>query len=158
MSAPKAKGFKPKRTLYRLDFDGTDLEGLEVTARGSSMGELLEVLDGADGIEGLKELDEKRDKAKIADAMRQMVTPFARKLHSWNLLGDDDEPMPASVDGLLAQELDFVVSLISAYAKAMTQAGPALGKDSGSGGSSQEALTAAAALSSSLPGSEPQKL
>lgn len=146
---PVVKGFKPKRTLYTLDFSGTDLEGLEVTARGSSMGELLEVLEGADGIENLKELDEKQDVAKIGEQLRLMVAPFARKLHAWNLLDDEDEPVPASIDGLLSQQLDFVVAVISAYGAAMTKAPPPLPAGSASGSPSQEELMTAAALSSS---------
>jgi hypothetical protein len=157
---PVAKGFKPKRTLYRLDFTGTDLEGLEVTARGSSMAELLEVLEGADGIESLKELDEKQDAGKVAAAMREMVAPFARKLHGWNLLDDDDQPVPASLDGLLTQELDFVVAVITAYGQAMTAAPPPLPASSASGGISAEAgiPEAMAELSQSLPSSQPQRL
>lgn len=151
VTVPVAKGFKPKRTLYKLDFSGTELEGLEATARGASMGELLEILEAADGIDALKELDEIQDVAKIAEQLRQMVAPFARKLHAWNLLTDDDEPVPASADGLLTQELDFVVAIITAYGKAMTQVPPPLPAGSASGGISPEELTAMASLSSSLP-------
>lgn len=149
---PAAKGFKPKRTLYKLDFSETELDGLEITARGSSMRELIEVLEGADQIADLQELDEKQDGAKVADALREMVAPFARKLVAWNLLDDDDEPVPASIDGLLTQELDFVTAVITAYGQAMTQAPPPLPGASPSGGSSAGApIPALDALSASLP-------
>ena len=151
--AAAAKGFKPKRTLYKLDFSGTELAGLEITARGSSMRELIEVLEGADQIADLQELDEKQDGAKVAGALREMVAPFARKLVAWNLLDDDDEPVPASIDGLLTQELDFVTAVITAYGQAMTQAPPPLRAGSPSGASSPEGLAAMGALSASLPSS-----
>ena len=151
MSAPKAKGFRPKRTLYTLDFEGTDLEGLEVTARGSSMGELIGMLQAADALEDLKELDEKQDTARVAEAMREMIAPFARKLQAWNLLDDDDEPVPASLDGLMAQDLDFVVRLITAYGTAMNQAPRPLPAASPSGAISPEEQAMMAALSSSPP-------
>lgn len=153
---PAAKGFKPRRTLYRLDFTDTELDGLEITARGSSMAELLEVMEAADGIEDLKELDEKQDAAKIAGQFREMVAPFARKLHSWNVIDDDDNPVPASLDGLLTQELDFVVAVITAYGKAMTQAPPPLPASSPSGASSPEEAAAMAELSKSLESSSGQ--
>lgn len=146
---PVAKGFKPKRTLYTLDFSDTELAGLEATARGASMGELIEILEGADQVAELKELDEQADAAKIAAQLREMVAPFARKLVAWNLLDDDDEPVPASLDGLLTQELDFVVVLITAYGQAMTQAPPPLPASSLSGAISPEEQTALATLSRS---------
>lgn len=150
---PAAKGYKPARTLYKLDFSGTEREGLEVAARGATMGELLEILEGADQASGLAELDEVADVAKIAERLRELVAPFARKLVSWNVLDDDDEPVPASLDGLLSQELGFVVELITAYGKAMTQAPPPLPAGSPSGASSPEEAAAMAAMSASLPSS-----
>lgn len=150
---PVTKGYKPKRTIYKLDFSGTELEGLEVGARGSSMGEVLEILEGADSISDLQELDEQADAARIAEQLRAQIAPFARKLVSWNLLDDADEPVPASLDGLLTQELGFIVTLITAYGKAMTQAPPPLPATSPSGSPSQEELATMASLSSSLPSS-----
>jgi hypothetical protein len=152
---PAVNGFKPKRTLYKLDFSDTELAGLEITARGASMGELIEVLEGADRIGELQELDGAQDAAKIADQLRELVAPFARKLTGWNLLDDDDNPVPASVDGLLTQELDFVVAVITAYGQAMTQAPPPLRAGSASGATSPEVPAAMAAMSASL-GSLPE--
>ena len=149
---PVAKGFKPTRRLYKLDFDGTDLEGLEVTTRGASMGEIIAMMETADDLGDLAELDENADAGKVAAQMREMVSPFARKLVAWNLLDDDDAPVAASLDGLLTQDLDFVIRLITAYGTAMTQAPPPLPASSASGATSPEELTALAALSSS-PGS-----
>jgi hypothetical protein len=85
--------------------------------------------------------------------MRGMVSPFARKLVAWNLLDDDDEPVPASLDGLLSQDLDFVIRLITAYGTAMTQAPPPLPASSPSGATSPGELTAAAGLSRGLESS-----
>lgn len=147
---PVVKGFKPRRTIYKLDFKGTDLDGLEVGARGASMGELLEILEGADSIGALAELDEEADAGEIAAQLRETIAPFARKLVTWNLIDDDDEPVPASLDGLLTQELDFIVGLITAYGAAMTKAPPPLPATSPSGSPSPEELAQMAALSSSL--------
>jgi len=83
-----------------------------------------------------------------------MVAPFARKLHSWNVLDDDGSPVPASLEGLLTMELDFVVAVITAYGQAMTQAPPPLPAGSPSGAISPEEQTMLAALSQS-PRSSP---
>jgi len=150
---PAAKGYKPQRRLYKLDFSETEHAGLEVTARGTSMAGLLQLMEIADGLEELMESDEQADAGELAARMREMFAPFARVIVSWNLLGDDDEPVPASLDGLLAQDPEFVGFILSAYIQGMSQAPPPLPASSPSGASSQAELAAAAALSSSLPSS-----
>lgn len=148
---PAAQGYKPKRTLYTLDFSETEHAGLEVTARGTSMGGLLKLMDIADELDGLEELDSAADRQKIVAKMRELFAPFARVLVAWNVLDDDDQPVPASLDGLLSQEPEFVGFILSHYCSAMTQAPRPLPATSPSGGASPEELTAMAALSQSLP-------
>lgn len=145
-----AKGYKPQRRLYRLDFSETEHAGLEVTARGTSMAGLLQLMELADEAGELAELDEKADKAVIAGKMREMFAPFARVIVSWNLLDDDDEPVPASLDGLLSQDPEFIGFVLSSYVQAISAAPPPLPGTSPSGGNSEEGLTAMAALSASL--------
>lgn len=158
MSESKAKGFKPKRTLYKLDFSGTDLDGLEVTARGTSVGGLLELADVGSRLEELKGLDERAEGAQVREALRELFAPFAKVVVAWNVVDDDDEPVPASVDGFMSQEFDFITSIITSYVQAMTQAPPPLPGNSGSGTTSGEERAAMAALSSALPSSSPQRL
>jgi hypothetical protein len=153
---PVAKGYKPQRRVYKLDFSETEHAGLEISARGTSVAGLLQLMEIADKVEGLEELDEKADKADIASALRELFAPFAKILVAWNVVDDDDEPVPASLDGLLSQEIDFVGDVLKSYIQAMSQAPPPLPASSPSGGSSQEALTAMAALSSSLESSPEQ--
>lgn len=147
---PAAKGYKPQRRLYKLDFSETEHAGLEVTARGTSMAGLLQLMELADEAEELGELDEKADKAEIAGKMREMFAPFARVIVSWNLLDDDDEPVPASLDGLLSQDPEFIGFVLSSYVQAISEAPPPLPAGSPSGGTSQEEQEAMAALSRSL--------
>jgi hypothetical protein len=148
---PAVRGYKPQRKLYRLDFSETEDAGLEITARGTSMAGMLELMDMADGIEELEQLDlEKTPPAQVAERMRAMFAPFARILVAWNVIGDDDEPVPASLDGLMTQDPDFIGRVLTAYISAMTQAPPPLPAGSPSGATSPEGLTAAAALSRSL--------
>jgi hypothetical protein len=148
---PAAKGFKPQRTLYKLDFTGTELEGLQATVRSVSMGQLLQLMENADAVSRLQQLDERSDAAAIAARLRELFAPLARVLVEWNLLDDDDQPVPANLEGLLTQDLDFLTKLMTAFGTAMTQAPPPLRASSPSGASSPEEQTAAAALSKSLP-------
>ena len=148
-----AKGFKPKRTLYKLDFAGTDLDGLEVTARKTSLAGLLELAEIGAKVAELQQLDERADAPQAAEMLRELFAPFSRIIVGWNVLDDDDQPVPASLDGLLSQELDFILSLLTSYVSAMSQAPPPLPPGSESGETSPEALAAMAALSSAPPSS-----
>lgn len=148
-------GFKPKRTLYKLDFTGTDLEGLEITARRTSVDGLLELAGISERVDELKQLDENADVAEAVEKARQLFAPLAKVIVSWNVVDDDDEPVPANLDGLLSQETDFISSLLDAYVTSMASAPPPLPAGSPSGTTSPEALTAAASLSSALPSSSP---
>lgn len=148
---PAVKGYKPQRKLYKLDFSETEDAGLEITARGTTVAGMLELMEMADGIDDLEQLDlEKLPSSEVAARMRAMFAPFAKILVAWNVIDDDDEPVPASLDGLLTQEADFIGRVLGAYMTAMTQAPPPLPAGSDSGATSQAELTAAAALSTSL--------
>jgi hypothetical protein len=98
-------GFRPKRTPFKLDFSGTECEGLEVTVRPVPMSVMLDV--GA--------------ASAVADsqAFRQVVATFAYALESWNLEGDDGAPVPAGLDGLMSQDPQFVGAVIQAWVTAM---------------------------------------
>ena len=73
-------------------------------------------------------------------------------LEDWNVTRKG-EAVPPTYEGLLTLDTQFVMAIVGAWLTGTTGADEELGKDSPSGGSSQEALTAAAALSSSLPSS-----
>jgi hypothetical protein len=147
---PAAKGYKPKRTLYKLDFSETEHAGLEITARGTSMDGLLRLMEIADELDGIEELDSLADAGKIAEKMGELFAPFARVLVAWNVIDDDDRPVPANLEGLMSQEPEFVGFVLSKYCQAMTQAPPPLPASLPSGGTSPEELAAMAASSSAL--------
>jgi hypothetical protein len=152
---PAAKGYKPVRQLYKIDFSETPHVGMEMVARGTSMSGLLKLMDIADEIDGLMELDmESTPKSEIAGKLRDLFAPFAKVIVSWNLIDDDDEPVPASLDGLMSQDPQFVGEILGYYTQAMTQAPPPLPAASPSGGGSPEGPTPElAALSRGLPSS-----
>lgn len=106
-------GYKRPGKVYRLVFTD-DLDGLEVKARSMSTGDLLDMAPL---------LDLKMSTSPTADELgqvRDLLERFAGVLVSWNLEDDDDQPVPADVDGLLAQDLGFVMQVITAWADAVS--------------------------------------
>jgi hypothetical protein len=106
-------GFKRPGKVYKLVFTD-DLDGLEVKARSMSTGALLDMAPL---------LDLKLSATPTAEEMegiRDLLERFAEVLVSWNLEDDDDQPVPADIDGLLAQDLDFVMTIITAWADAVS--------------------------------------
>lgn len=132
-----------------LDFAGTELDGLHVRMAATSIGGLLEIAAVAEDLEGLQAGE---SPAALKAGLRKVLQPLAAVLVSWDLTAGG-QPVPADLDGLLRLTPAMLARIIGSYIQAQAQAGDELGKDSASGGTSQEALTAAAALSSSLPSS-----
>lgn len=132
-------GYKPKKTVYKLDFSDTEFAGLEAAVRAGSIDQLL----------GLQELADHEELS--AEEARQMFAGFASLLVSWNVETEDDEPVPATYEGVASQEPDFIKAIVTMFYETVAAAPPPLPGGSPSGGSSPEELTAAAALSSALP-------
>jgi hypothetical protein len=110
-------GFKLPSTVFVLDFDGTDLDGLTVKARSVPFGTFLE----------LQELADVADKsgAEAIAAMRKLVEQFAgTALKSWDL-EDDNGPVPATVDGLGTLEARHVLTIIGTWLRAAGGEAPA---------------------------------
>ena len=98
-------GFRPKREPFKLDFSGTEYEGLEVTARPVPMSVMLDVL----AVVGANE----------PGSLRQMAVTFAYALDSWNVEDDDGQPVAADLDGLQSQDTALVLAVIKAWIAAM---------------------------------------
>lgn len=104
--------FKRRRKVYKLDFSGTEYDGLVVKAGGLTTGEYLEII-------GLAVPDESDESAET-DKMLQM---FAKHLKSWNLISedDDDTPVPATYEGLKSNDLAMNTAIINAWTTAIGQ-------------------------------------
>lgn len=98
-------GFRPKRTPFKLDFSGTEYEGLEITVRPVPMTVMLDVAAAC--------------AAPDAATMRHVAATFAYALESWNLEDDDGQPVAADPDGLLNQDGRFVNSVIQKWVESM---------------------------------------
>lgn len=134
-------GFVPPTTGVKLTFDGSMYEGLEVTMDAVSTGTVLDIMENFDA-------------AKSGDtaAFKSLLDGFSGALESWNI--EDrrtGEPVPATLAGLRTLDFTLAMAVIGAWLGTVSEAPPPLPNGSSSGGGSQEALTAAAGLSSSLP-------
>ena len=98
-------GFRPKRTPFKLDFSGTEYEGLEITVRPLPMAVMLDV-----------------SAAAVTDtgAFRQVAATLGYALESWNVEDDEGEPVPADADGLLSQDGRFVAAVIGAWVQSLS--------------------------------------
>lgn len=134
-------GFVPPTTGVKLTFDGSMYEGLEVTMDAVSTGTVLDIMEHFDA-------------AKTGDpkAMMALLAGFSTALEAWNVEDrKTGEPVPATLEGLRTLDFALAMAVIGAWIGSVSEAPPPLPSSSGSGGISQEALTAAAGLSSSLP-------
>jgi len=138
-------GFEAPGTGTVLDFAGTQYEGLEVTVDAVSTGLMLDILEHYEAVaaEGVT-------MAQARPAIQALFEGFSSVLESWNVTRKG-EPVPATLEGIRSLDITFVMKVIEAWISGTTSAPPELGKGSSSGGTSLEAVTAAAALSSSLP-------
>jgi hypothetical protein len=150
-------GFTPRRTVYILDFEGTDWDGAEVKMGATKLGAVFaapallgaqkRVAAGAGDV-----LPEPED----VDAMLGEFADLAAHLISWNIEDEDGNPAPADLDGLKAQELPFVMAIAQAWQAAMKDVAPPLPPRS-SNGVLPDVLSApmepipASLLSSSVP-------
>jgi len=144
----RQQGYKPVRTVFVLSFGDPDLEGLEVRAKRVSLGALQELIDLAALVEDFDEENPRPEDLKVID---RLFAGFAKALIGWNVLDEDDKPVPATLEGLRALDLWFVMKLFEGWMSGMMSAPPGSAASSPSGATSQAELEAMAALSSSLP-------
>lgn len=98
-------GFRPKRAPFKLDFTGTELEGLEVTVRPVPMSVLQDIAVTVSSGD--------------PSAFRHVATTLGYALESWNVEDDDDRPVPCDLDGLMSMDPRFVVVVIRAWTAAV---------------------------------------
>lgn len=140
-------GYKPKRQLVELDFSETEHAGLEVTTRKISVDALLGFVDLLEKADQMGGADLKPEDAKV---VADLFARFAQVLVSWNVLADDDSPVPATAEGIGSLDFDFVMQIITAWFVSVTAAPPPL-KGGSPNGSSPEASLPMDVLPASPP-------
>jgi hypothetical protein len=127
-------GFVPKKKTYRLRFEDSDMEGLDVRAGSLTVGAMLDLSRLADTA---------RDNPDEAD---RMFGEFARALITWNVevdAADDDgvsrQPVPPTLEGIRSLDVDFALAVIKAWLEAVSGVPDPLAGRSNSGQPSPEA-------------------
>lgn len=110
--------FQRKRKVYKLDFEETEYEGLEVRVGGLTTGEYLDLI-------ALSGPTEEGDGE--AESMLRM---FAEHLVSWNLTDEEGQPVPTTFDGLRTNDFSMNSFMINAWTDAMTSVPVSTGKKS----------------------------
>lgn len=135
-------GFKVQRKVYKLVFKDPDYEGLEVTARELSSGELWEFIAaekaghaGGDG---------------ALEGRRRTMQMLADALVAWNAETEEGEPIPPNLDGLLSQGPGFAARVMDAWTDALVGISAPLPVTSSGGQPSLEASIPMDVPSSSL--------
>lgn len=130
-------GYKPKRKIYNLDFEGTEHEGLAVSVRGLDTGQYMDLWDA-------------KTEAETGGETGRVLHLLAGQLISWNVEDELGQPVPPTLDGIKSQDLDFNLSIVNAWTTAMAGVPAPLEQPSTDGGPSLEASLPMEPLSPSL--------
>jgi hypothetical protein len=138
------QGFK--RKTYKLKWpEGHELHGLEVVTKGLSVEKTFELASLAAGLAAENTTEE-----KVATANR-LFAGFASRLVSWNLEDDDDTPVPATLEGVQDQDMQFMIGLVTTWIDAVSSVDTPLPGGSANGQSAApEASLPTESLSPSL--------
>lgn len=133
-------GYKAKK--YHLTFDeSTGHEGLEATMRSLSTANLLKIQKLGAGFSSAK-LD--------GEAFEELVEILSSSMIEWNVEDDDDAPVPTTVEGILSQDPDLIMTIITVWTTAAGGIKPPLDGGSTSGPAFPEASLQMETLSPSL--------
>ena len=135
------KRFRRERKLYQLSFEDPELDGFECVMSGVSLDAFIDISALA------AELETPAGRTK--ENIEAQFTTLAASLVEWNLDDDEGQPVSCDYDGLKAQDFDFVMKIMLGWMQALSSVPESLGKDSSSGGTSQEQSLGLAAVSRS---------
>lgn len=128
--------FVVPRTVYRLVFDDEDHAGMVVRVRRMTLGEALHV--------SLDLRWEEGDTLAVKVAKdRETHELFVSHLVDWNLVDEDDRPVPTTLGGLYSLEGDLIGLILTAWQIGRTPgAVPAPLDDASTSGGSEESTLA----------------
>lgn len=126
--AVRRAGYRRKAKEFRLHFEGTSLEGLEVHMHSVPVGTVLQIAELA----GLA--DEFTPEG--IQTLGMLFQILADALIGWNLEESDGTPVPASIDGVHTLDLDEALLLIQHWIQAVAGVARPLEQPSTGGGPS----------------------
>jgi hypothetical protein len=108
--------YQRKHKRYRIIFEDGDYAGLEVAMRGLTVDEMLDMSGAADAVKAQAN----------PDTLNVFVDRFAAALISWNMVDEDDNPIPATREAVGEGDLDELMAITEAWMDRMTAVSPAL--------------------------------
>lgn len=121
---------KLNKRVYVLDFDeDDDMAGVVIRMHAPKTGEILEFAE-------LQTRLRMHPEQVTADEMRRPFELFAKYLVSWNIDDDDDQPVPATLEGVLTLDSDDFARVNAAWQAAVQSVPDPLQQPSANGGTS----------------------
>lgn len=112
-------GYRRVPTIYTLnEIPGED--GLIVRMKTISFGKVRRLIS----------LMENDNDDNVMDEISAQVS---KNLVSWNLVDENEDEIPATVEGIDDQDFDLILKIVNAWLDAITGVSKDLGKDSSSG-------------------------
>lgn len=130
------QGYQRKKKIYKLIFADEEMNGLEVRCTSVTINTMLELT----ALAGLASKSPDEYDADDLQAVDVVFDAFAGALVSWNLLDDEGVPVPATVEGIRGQDIDFINEIIKAWMERVAGISDPLGRRSTAGSRSLEAL------------------
>jgi hypothetical protein len=148
-------GYKRTKT-YELTFESEDLAGLEIKARGASIGvmmyasSLAEVLDKLDAAPNADERRKVEELIRIfagcpdgcdwdhTEALGEPGQHFTSRIREWNFEDDGGAPLTPSYREFAAQDMDLTMPVILSWISGVSGSGSGpLGESASDGGPSE---------------------
>jgi hypothetical protein len=119
-------GYKRKAKVYKLSFQDEEYDGLIVRIERPILRDYY----------GLFSRDSEIPFVERETAIVEIVVKY---LVEWNLLDDDDVPVPITLEGILSTDPELMAEVVHQWIRAIGGVNEDLGKDSTSGERAMEA-------------------
>jgi len=101
-----------KRQRKTLDLRFEDEPGLEILARSVSLGKFL----------GLMQMADRWASGSLTEAeVTEVAGWFAERIISWNIVDDDDHPVPVTAQYLIDEDIDWVIKVVACWVAGIVQ-------------------------------------
>lgn len=104
-------GYQRKRKVYKLIFADEEMNGLEVRCTSVSIDTMMRLT----ALAGLASKSLAEYSVEDLENVNLVFEVFAEALISWNLEDEDGSPVPATLEGVKAQDIDFLNVIITAW-------------------------------------------
>jgi hypothetical protein len=107
LNREQRRSFKRDKRQYRLHFEGTVLDGLVALVKSVPVGTMLQMAEMAALVDGFTPAD--------ISTLGMMFEILADALVEWNMVDDDDQPVPTTMEGIRSLDMDEAMLLIQKW-------------------------------------------